>query len=301
MRRACTDTTSPCRSGRFLSSGPSSCPSSASGVYWDHWWPRRSSADLGGGWGDQDETAPLLFFNDALTGRSPFRKPCFLLNNCVTVTGAVLMILSRTVKSFEMIMVARFIYGISAGEAGDVASALLVCMVFLMNSFIDGFCHHSLISICVWSSSGRAFSTYWSPIDWDCSSFAPSGIGFSVHSLYLVECAPKRLRGMVGVSLATFASFGKFLAQLLGIRWAVTYTPGSQGRGQVEAGSNVSWHVGVANIVSFWCVNTYQLSRAYFCSIINKWSNLSLMAEQIGRCIRTPGNAGGVLEYLKSN
>lgn len=67
----------------------------------------------------------------------------------MTVTGAVLMILSRTAKSFEMIMAARFIYGISAGEAGETASALLVCMVFLVNSFTDGFGQHSLISICV--------------------------------------------------------------------------------------------------------------------------------------------------------
>lgn len=63
------------------------------------------------------------------------------------------------------------------------------------------------------------------------SSFTPSGIGLSVHSIYLVECAPKRLRGMVGVTIATFASFGKFFAQLLGIRWAVTYTPGESSMG----------------------------------------------------------------------
>ncbi|CAF87807.1 unnamed protein product, partial [Tetraodon nigroviridis] len=44
-----------------------------------------------------------------------------------------------------------------------------------------------------------------------------SGVGLSVHSIYLLECAPKRLRGMVGVTVATFVSFGKFLAQLLGI------------------------------------------------------------------------------------
>uniref|UniRef100_H3CUP9 Solute carrier family 2, facilitated glucose transporter member 5 n=1 Tax=Tetraodon nigroviridis TaxID=99883 RepID=H3CUP9_TETNG len=85
------------------------------------------------------------------------RKRCLLGNNCVTVAGAVLMLLSTTAQSFEMIMAARFIYGVSAG------------------------------------------------------------VGLSVHSIYLLECAPKRLRGMVGVTVATFASFGKFLAQLLGI------------------------------------------------------------------------------------
>ncbi|XP_029024816.1 solute carrier family 2 member 11, like [Betta splendens] len=44
-----------------------------------------------------------------------------------------------------------------------------------------------------------------------------AGVGLSSHSIYLVECAPKRLRGMVGVSIATFVSVGKFSGQLLGI------------------------------------------------------------------------------------
>ncbi|XP_070706902.1 solute carrier family 2 member 11, like [Pempheris klunzingeri] len=44
-----------------------------------------------------------------------------------------------------------------------------------------------------------------------------SGVSFSVHTLYLTECAPKRLRGMVGVTVSTFISFGKFCGQLLGI------------------------------------------------------------------------------------
>lgn len=63
--------------------------------------------------------------------------------------------------------------------------------------------------------------------------------------------------------------------------------PESQVWGQVEARSKVSWHVGVAKIVSFWRVNT----RAYFCSIINK----------SGRYIHIAGNTGGVLDCLKSN
>ncbi|CAJ1070779.1 solute carrier family 2 member 11%2C like [Xyrichtys novacula] len=44
-----------------------------------------------------------------------------------------------------------------------------------------------------------------------------SGVSLSAHPLYLVECAPKRLRGMVGVTVGTFISLGKFGGQLLGI------------------------------------------------------------------------------------
>nr|XP_046231532.1 solute carrier family 2 member 11, like isoform X2 [Scatophagus argus] len=81
------------------------------------------------------------------------RKRCLLFNNFVAISGAVLMLLSQTAMSFEMVMVGRFLYGIN-----------------------------------------------------------------SAHTMYLVECSPKMLRGMVGVTIATFISLGKFCGQLLGIR-----------------------------------------------------------------------------------
>ncbi|XP_028273044.1 solute carrier family 2 member 11, like isoform X2 [Parambassis ranga] len=84
------------------------------------------------------------------------RKRCLFLNNFVAIFGAVLMILSQTALSFEMIMVGRFLYGINS-------------------------------------------------------------VSLSAHTMYLTECAPKRLRGMVGVTIATFISLGKFSGQLLGI------------------------------------------------------------------------------------
>lgn len=46
----------------------------------------------------------------------PCRKRCLLLNNFVAIIGAVLMLLSKTAMSFEMIMVGRFLYGINSGE-----------------------------------------------------------------------------------------------------------------------------------------------------------------------------------------
>uniref|UniRef100_A0A3B4ZUE8 Solute carrier family 2, facilitated glucose transporter member 5 n=1 Tax=Stegastes partitus TaxID=144197 RepID=A0A3B4ZUE8_9TELE len=44
-----------------------------------------------------------------------------------------------------------------------------------------------------------------------------NSIGLSAHTMYLVECAPRQLREMVGVTIATFISLGKFCGQLLGI------------------------------------------------------------------------------------
>ncbi|XP_063046020.1 solute carrier family 2, facilitated glucose transporter member 9-like [Engraulis encrasicolus] len=45
------------------------------------------------------------------------RKKCLLLNNLLAIAAAVMMVLSKTAVSFEMIMAARFIYGINAGAA----------------------------------------------------------------------------------------------------------------------------------------------------------------------------------------
>uniref|UniRef100_A0A8C6UWR4 Solute carrier family 2, facilitated glucose transporter member 5 n=1 Tax=Neogobius melanostomus TaxID=47308 RepID=A0A8C6UWR4_9GOBI len=44
-----------------------------------------------------------------------------------------------------------------------------------------------------------------------------AGVSLIVHTIYLVECAPKELRGMVGVTVATFIALGKFCGQLLGL------------------------------------------------------------------------------------
>ncbi|XP_076007276.1 solute carrier family 2, facilitated glucose transporter member 5-like [Genypterus blacodes] len=85
------------------------------------------------------------------------RKKCMWFNNFVAISGALLMLLSKTAKSFEMIMVGRFLYGINTG----------------LNTIL--------------------------------------------HMTYVVECTPKRLRGMVGVTACTFISIGKLCAQLLGM------------------------------------------------------------------------------------
>uniref|UniRef100_A0A3Q3A9J4 Solute carrier family 2, facilitated glucose transporter member 5 n=1 Tax=Kryptolebias marmoratus TaxID=37003 RepID=A0A3Q3A9J4_KRYMA len=87
-----------------------------------------------------------------------YRKKCLLFNNFVAIFGAILMLLSQTAMSFEMIMVGRFLFGINAG------------------------------------------------------------IGLSAHALYIIECSPKRLKVMVGVTVSTFLCLGKFWGQLLGIR-----------------------------------------------------------------------------------
>uniref|UniRef100_A0A672JJM9 Solute carrier family 2, facilitated glucose transporter member 5 n=1 Tax=Salarias fasciatus TaxID=181472 RepID=A0A672JJM9_SALFA len=86
------------------------------------------------------------------------RKKGMLYNNFWAIFGAVLMILSQLTTSYEMIVVARLLYGINAG------------------------------------------------------------VSFVAHPMYVIECTPKRLRGIVGVTIATCMSLGKLTGQVLGIR-----------------------------------------------------------------------------------
>lgn len=43
------------------------------------------------------------------------RKKALLFNNVVAIVGALLMLFSRMAKSFEMILLARFLYGYNVG------------------------------------------------------------------------------------------------------------------------------------------------------------------------------------------
>uniref|UniRef100_H3A0N7 Major facilitator superfamily (MFS) profile domain-containing protein n=2 Tax=Latimeria chalumnae TaxID=7897 RepID=H3A0N7_LATCH len=86
------------------------------------------------------------------------RKKCMLYNNIITIVASVMMGLSYSAKSFELILAGRFIYGISAG------------------------------------------------------------IGQNMHCLYLTESAPKKLRGIVNLTVVTFGSIGKCWGQVLGLR-----------------------------------------------------------------------------------
>lgn len=59
------------------------------------------------------------------------RKTTLLLNNVVAICGAVLMLLSKTALSFEMIMVARVLYGLNAGALEKSVHAFCFMMCFL--------------------------------------------------------------------------------------------------------------------------------------------------------------------------
>ncbi|XP_035248037.1 solute carrier family 2 member 11, like [Anguilla anguilla] len=45
-----------------------------------------------------------------------------------------------------------------------------------------------------------------------------AGVSLTAHTIYITECSPRRLRGMVGVTVSSFVSMGKFFGQLLGLR-----------------------------------------------------------------------------------
>ncbi|XP_019911154.1 solute carrier family 2 member 9, like 1 isoform X2 [Esox lucius] len=89
------------------------------------------------------------------------RKRAMIGNNVISIVAAVLMFTSRTAQSFEMILMARFLFGFSAG------------------------------------------------------------LGGCVHAIYLGECSPKKIRGMVTLTSATFISIGKLSGQFFGLRYSL--------------------------------------------------------------------------------
>ncbi|XP_052425736.1 solute carrier family 2 member 9, like 1 [Carassius gibelio] len=86
------------------------------------------------------------------------RKGAMLLNSAITVVPTVIMYISKPTYSFELILVARFLFGFGAG------------------------------------------------------------LGLNLHTIYLGESSPKKIRGMVTVTVTTFMSLGKLLGQFVGLR-----------------------------------------------------------------------------------
>ncbi|GCB70315.1 hypothetical protein scyTo_0010753 [Scyliorhinus torazame] len=86
------------------------------------------------------------------------RRNCLIFNNILTIVAALLVGFSRMARSFEMILAARFLYGVNSGS------------------------------------------------------------GMNVHCMYIMECSPKKLRGVVTITTAIFISVGKCLGQIMGLR-----------------------------------------------------------------------------------
>ncbi|CAG5983546.1 solute carrier family 2 member 9, like 1 [Menidia menidia] len=85
------------------------------------------------------------------------RKRAIICNSFIAIVGAGIMLTSKEVNSFEMIIVARILFGYS------------------------------------------------------------SGLGSSLHLMYLGEISPKKIRGMVTMTSVTFTSLGKLFGQLFGL------------------------------------------------------------------------------------
>ncbi|XP_060926133.1 solute carrier family 2 member 9, like 1 isoform X2 [Limanda limanda] len=85
------------------------------------------------------------------------RKTAVIFNSLLSMVAAGIMLTSKIANSFEMIIVARILYGFS------------------------------------------------------------SGLGVSLHVMYLGEIAPRKIRGIVTLTSATFSSLGKLTGQFFGL------------------------------------------------------------------------------------
>lgn len=127
-----------------------------------------------------------------------FRKKALLFNNIVAIVAAVLMLFSRKAKSFEMILLGRFLYGYNVGMLW-CCSHLQVPFRLLSESF--SFLYFFLLGGL--TSSCLSLST---------------GLGLSVHLMYLGESSPKQLRGFLTLTTSIFIGFGKIAGQIIGIK-----------------------------------------------------------------------------------
>lgn len=107
-----------------------------------------------------------------------------LFNNAVAIIAALLMVFSRTAKSFEMILLGRFLYGYNNG---------LLCLFFIWLQ-----CSFSSSSFFIWSLS--------------------TGLGLCVHLMYLCESSPQKLRGFLTLTSSIFIGLGKVMGQIIGIK-----------------------------------------------------------------------------------
>lgn len=109
------------------------------------------------------------------------RKGTLLFNNIFSIVPAIMMGCSEIARSFEIIIVARFIVGICAGWIRK--------MLFATNQCILSFCF-----------------------------LCSAGLSSNVVPMYLGELAPKNLRGALGIVPQLFITIGILCAQVLGIR-----------------------------------------------------------------------------------
>ncbi|CAL9683489.1 unnamed protein product [Knipowitschia caucasica] len=65
-------------------------------------------------------------FTNALLSRLG-RKRCLMLNTVPALMAAALMLFSKTSRSFEMILMARLLYGMNAGNSSCVTCTCVTC------------------------------------------------------------------------------------------------------------------------------------------------------------------------------
>lgn len=113
---------------------------------------------------------------------SVVRKMAVICNGCLSIAAGGIMLVSKPVGSYEMIILSRILYGFSAGEILWCARRHRFCACLI----------------------GPLTSS--------------SGLGQGLHLMYLAEISPKNIRGTVCQSAAMFLSLGKLLGQFFGLR-----------------------------------------------------------------------------------
>lgn len=134
-------------------------------------------------------------------------KRAMIGNNLISILGAGVMLTSKWAQSFEMIIVARTLFGFSAGRSRHPhiqPAYSQFCQLFVDNydSFaILGTLLESLLLLM--------------------SLCCAAALGTSLHLMYLGEISPRQIRGSVTLTSATFLSLGKLSGQFFGLTYVL--------------------------------------------------------------------------------
>nr|XP_031362129.1 solute carrier family 2, facilitated glucose transporter member 11-like [Lonchura striata domestica] len=120
------------------------------------------------------------------------KKKCQMFTNLIMLVAALFMALSKTAKSFEMVLVGRFLYGIGAGMSPWPASCrpLTCCPGLVSTAILE---------------------------EWFLKQTKP-GFSLNIHPQYVGEISPKKLRGFTNSTVAVFLTLGKLTGQVVGLR-----------------------------------------------------------------------------------
>lgn len=147
-----------------------------------------------------------------------------IYNSLISIVAGGIMLASKWLGSYEMVIVARILYGFSSGKPTGRVLCEREDSVWVFSCFIW------MVFLKMWSKTG--ILVIWLDFTLTASNIKQkshhvvtwlylSGVGLSLHVMYVGESSPRKIRGRVTLTVATFLSLGKLSGQFFGLTYAL--------------------------------------------------------------------------------